>query len=113
LASLGLGWIGEPAFGRLVQPLLAQVGIVDPTWTHRISLAGAFTIITLLHIVVGEQAPKSLAIIRAESVALAVAYPMRLFYFLFYPAIWLINTISLWLVRATGATDAIFSNYTG
>ncbi len=103
-ASLGLGWIGEPAFARLVAPLFALVGLVDPEWTHRVSLVGAFAIITFLHIVVGELAPKSLAILRAESVALAVAYPMRVFYFVFFPAIWLLNSVARWLLRAVGIT---------
>ena len=106
LASLGLGWIGEPAFARLMAAPLAALSITDPTWQHRISLATAFLTISFLHIVAGELAPKSIAIRRAESVALAVAYPMRLFYVLFFPAIWALNGLSNALLRATGVTGA-------
>ncbi len=106
LASLGLGWIGEPAFASLLSGPLALAGVVDPTWIHRISLAAAFAVITFLHIVVGELAPKSFAILQAETVALAVAYPIRLFYGLFYPAIWLLNGVANWLLRAAGLNAA-------
>ncbi|MBN1959566.1 MAG: HlyC/CorC family transporter [Deltaproteobacteria bacterium] len=102
LASLGLGWIGEPAFARIIEPVLAWFGIVDQVWVHRIALASAFGLITVLHIVLGELTPKSLAILRSESVALSVAYPMRLFYVLFYPFIFSLNklaTIVLHLCR--------------
>ena len=102
LASLGLGWIGEPAFARLIDGPLISVGVTDPVWIHRISLASAFVIITFLHIVVGELAPKSLAIRRAETVALAVAYPMRVFYTVFFPVIWALNGVANALLRATG-----------
>ena len=62
LASLGLGWIGEPAFARLLEPLLAAIGITSPEVIHTISFIFAFVTISFLHIVVGELAPKSLAI---------------------------------------------------
>ena len=70
LASLGLGWIGEPAFARLIEPALGYAGITDPKVIHSISFAFAFGLISFLHIVIGEQAPKSLAIRRAETVSL-------------------------------------------
>ena len=104
LASLGLGWIGEPAFARLLLPPLAYLGVTDAYWSHTIGLAAAFFIISFLHIVAGELAPKSIAIRRAEAVALAVAYPMRVFYVLFFPAIWALNGLSNALLRATGVT---------
>ena len=69
-ASLGLGWIGEPAFARLLAPVLLMAGIDDPQVMHSISFAVAFTFITYLHIVLGEQAPKSMAIRKAEAVSL-------------------------------------------
>lgn len=104
LASLGLGWIGEPAFARLMVAPLAAIQITDPEWTHRIALATAFVTISFLHIVAGELVPKSLAIRRAETVALAVAYPMRVFYTLLFPAIWALNGLSNTLLKATGLT---------
>ena len=81
MASLGLGWIGEPALSRLLEGPLQ--GLVSDTVRHTIAFAGAFTIITFLHIVLGELAPKTLALDRAERVALAVAWPLRLFHTLF------------------------------
>ncbi|RYF11416.1 MAG: HlyC/CorC family transporter [Deltaproteobacteria bacterium] len=106
LASLGLGWVGEPAFARLLAPLLQAAGVNDPDWVHRIALVAAFFLISFLHIVAGELAPKSIAIRRAESVALAVALPMRLFYLLFFPAIWALNGLSNALLRITGVKAA-------
>jgi CBS domain containing-hemolysin-like protein len=108
LASLGLGWLGEPAFAHLLEPLVAQVmpeGAREPV-ARSVSVAISFAIITFLHIVVGELAPKSLAIQRAEATTLTVALPMRLFYFLFYPAIWLLNGIAGRLLRAFGLRAA-------
>jgi CBS domain containing-hemolysin-like protein len=81
MASLALGWIGEPALSRLIETPLH--GLVSVTVRHTIAFAGAFTIITFLHIVLGELAPKTLALDRAERVALAVAWPMLLFHTLF------------------------------
>jgi CBS domain containing-hemolysin-like protein len=104
LASLGLGWLGEPAFAHLLEPVIARFVPEEARATvgHSVSVAIAFAIITFLHIVVGELAPKSLAIQRAESTTLTVALPMRLFYFVFYPAIWLLNGIAGRLLRAFG-----------
>ncbi|MDE2599601.1 MAG: HlyC/CorC family transporter [Rhodocyclaceae bacterium] len=91
LASLGLGWIGEPAFATLLEPLFSLAGVTSPDLVHGISFLLAFSIISFLHIVVGELAPKSLAIRRAESIALLTAVPLYGFYWLMYPAIWLLN----------------------
>lgn len=81
MASLALGWIGEPVFAHLLEEPLK--GRVSETVLHTISFAIAFTIITFLHIVLGELAPKTLALERAERVALAISWPMRVFYKLF------------------------------
>ena len=91
LASLGLGWIGEPAFVRLLEPLLITIPITSPELLHGISFAVAFSTISFLHIVVGELAPKSLAIRSPESIALIGAVPLYGFYWLMFPAIWLLN----------------------
>lgn len=99
LASLGLGWIGEPAFASLVAPALAAVGIWSATVVHSVSVTLAFALITFLHIVLGELAPKSLAIRRPEETSLVVAPLLRLFYRFFYPALWFLNASSNFFLR--------------
>lgn len=108
LASLGLGWLGEPAFAHLLEPVFTGVvpEAAGPTVAHSVAAAVGFAIITMLHIVVGELAPKSFAIQRAESTTLAVALPMRVFYFVFYPAIWLLNGVAGWVLKAFGMHTA-------
>src|SRR5678816_2565582 len=81
MASLGLGWIGEPVFAHLLEAPLE--GRVSEVTLHTISFAVAFTIITFLHIVLGELAPKTFALERAEKVALAISWPMQVFYKVF------------------------------
>ena len=80
LASLALGWIGEPAFARLLEPLFEWLSVTSPELIHTVSIIFAFSAITFLHIVVGELAPKSLAIRRPEQVSLWIAIPLYLFY---------------------------------
>jgi CBS domain containing-hemolysin-like protein len=91
LASLGLGWVGEPFVARRLTPWLADWGITDPAAVHSISFAVAFVAITFLHIVFGEQAPKMLAIQHAKPVTLWLSAPLMVFHFIFYPFIWLLN----------------------
>ncbi|HJU92282.1 MAG TPA: hemolysin family protein [Pyrinomonadaceae bacterium] len=81
LASLALGWIGEPAVAHLLE--IPLKGRISDTLMHTIAFAIAFTIITFLHIVLGELAPKTLALERAEKTALAIALPMEIFYKIF------------------------------
>ena len=102
LASLGLGWIGEPAFARLIEPLLAFGGVTDPKVVHSISFAFAFGLISFLHIVLGELAPKSLAIRRAEPVSLNTALPLYVFYWAMYPFIRLLNGAANVILRRLG-----------
>ena len=99
LASLGLGWIGEPAFADLLRPLLSSVGVVSDKLVHSIAFAVAFFIISYLHIVVGELAPKSIAIRMAERVGIWTAAPLYGFYWLMYPAIWILNHSANWVLR--------------
>lgn len=106
LASLGLGWIGEPAFARLLDPLFAKISIASPELIHSISFAFAFSLISFLHIVIGEQAPKSLAIRTPETVGLWCAAPLYLFYWLIYPAIWLLNNSANLVLRLAGLNHA-------
>lgn len=91
LASLGLGWVGEPTIAHMIiEPLLGNWQLPDYI-VSTISFGAAFAIITFLHIVLGELAPKSVAIQKAEATSLWVAAPLILFYKLLYPAIWILN----------------------
>ena len=89
IASLGLGWAGEPAVASLVEPVLGPV--LPPDILHLVSFALGFGFITFLHVVFGELAPKTIAIARAERIALLVAPPLKLFYYLFYPGLVVFN----------------------
>lgn len=101
LASLALGWIGEPAFAHLIEPVCRHFGIGAET-TQAISFAVAFTLISYLHIVLGELAPKSLAIRKPTALSLWTAAPLYAFYWLMYPAIWLLNASANGMLRAFG-----------
>jgi CBS domain containing-hemolysin-like protein len=98
-ASLGLGWLGEPFLARILQPFFTLAGIESPAVIKSISFAVAFSAITFLHIVLGEQAPKILAIRKAMPAALFVSVPLRWFYAIFKPAIWFLNAASNWILR--------------
>src|SRR5436309_12627790 len=98
-ASLGLGWLGEPFLARMLQPFFALAGIGSVPVIKSISFALAFSAITFLHIVLGEQAPKILAIRKAMAAALFVSTPLRWFYAIFKPAISFLNAASNWVLR--------------
>jgi CBS domain containing-hemolysin-like protein len=100
LASLALGWIGEPSMARLLRPLLGLIGL--QTYAHGIAITTGFLIITFLHVVVGEQAPKVMAIQRAEAMSLIVARPLRLFFILTYPLIWVLQRSANGVIRMLG-----------
>ena len=100
LASLGLGWLGEPAVARLLE--IPLKGRISETLLHTISFAVAFSTITFLHIVLGELAPKTLALERAEKTALAIALPMELFYKVFRWPIQLLDWAGTRTVRIFG-----------
>ena len=102
LSSLGLGWVGEPAFAGLLEPLLAMAGIESERTIHTISFIVAFTVISFLHIVIGELAPKSMAIRQPEGVSLWTAAPLYAFYWLMYPAIELLNRSANIALKAAG-----------
>lgn len=93
LASLGLGWLAQPVVGHLLQPLFDWMGW-QKGWTFGVSLAIAFLLIAILHIVLGELAPKTIAIRHAENVTLLFAKPMTFFYKMMYPLIWMINGLA-------------------
>ena len=111
LASLGLGWIGEPAIARLLEGPLAGF---SETARHIVAIGVAFVIITSLHIVLGEQAPKLMGLARAERVALTVALPMQLFYRVFSLPIRALDWASARTVELVGinATGEHGSTYT-
>lgn len=107
LASLGLGWIGEPVVSRIIISIMELFGVdIKPELAHNIALPLAFAIITILHIVFGELAPKSLAIQRSEKTTLLIAYPLQFFYTIFRPFIWLLNSIAGILLKIAGITSA-------
>jgi CBS domain containing-hemolysin-like protein len=106
LASLGLGWVGEPAFAALLEPLFGIVGVTSDKIIHGVSFVFAFGVISFLHIVVGELAPKSLAIRMPEAIGLWSALPLYGFYWAMYPAIWLLNGSATLVLRLAGLSGA-------
>jgi CBS domain containing-hemolysin-like protein len=106
LASLGLGWVGEPAFARLLEGVFVAAGIDSAYWVKGLSFAFAFFTISFLHIVIGELAPKSMAIRMPEKVAIWTATPLYGFYWLMYPAIWSLQSSANRVLRWVGLTDA-------
>ena len=99
-SSLALGWVGEPAIAHLVQPLFAALpGGLSEVVTHGAAVAVAFMLITFLHVVLGELAPKAVALERPELVALLVAGPLLMFGRVFRPFIHFMNSSGNWVVR--------------
>ncbi len=108
LASLGLGWIGEPAVANLILPIFHAV-LPDPAaeaFGHSLSIAIGFALVTMLHIILGELAPKSIALQRPEETAAIVSRPTILFLRIFHPVIWVMNTIGNGIVRLLGFEPA-------
>ena len=91
LASLGLGWVGEDVVAGLISPLLHSMGFISETVSSAVSVGVAFASITFLHIVLGELAPKSLAISKPVPTTIWVSAPLAIFYQMFRPAIWFLN----------------------
>lgn len=106
LSSLGLGWIGEPVFADLLEPVFKWLEVESVQLQHSISFGVGFSVITFLHIVAGEMAPKSLAIRLALPTTLWIAYPMRWFYLAMYPFIWVLNESAMLLLRGIGLEPA-------
>lgn len=103
LASLGLGWVGEPVVSKIILKVMHAVGVdLDPQTAHQIALPVAFAIISVLHIVFGELAPKSIAIQKAESTTLFVSYPLNFFYWIFRPFIWILNGFASVVLKMIG-----------
>ncbi len=109
LASLGLGWIGEPALSHVIGPHLGFLGRWAGLATESLALGLSFAFITFLHTVLGELAPKSLALQKTEPVALWTAPPLRVFYVIAFPVIWALNAsanLFLRMVRLHPASGA-------
>jgi magnesium and cobalt exporter, CNNM family len=101
LASLGLGWVGEPMVATSITPLLARVGVSAHN-VHYFSFPLAFGLITFLHITAGEQVPKMLAIQKFRGTAYFVSVPLSIFYKVFRPFIWALNSASNFMLRGIG-----------
>ncbi|MBD8348255.1 hemolysin family protein [Dysgonomonas sp. HGC4] len=107
LSSLALGWIGEPVVSKMIISFMELVGVnVSPELAHGIALPVAFLIITILHIVFGELAPKSLAILRPEQTTLFISYPLQGFYWICRPFIWLLNGFANLILKMFGLHTA-------
>lgn len=100
LASLGLGWVGEPVVSKVIMDLFGLFGMdVSSELSHRLALPTAFILISILHIVFGELAPKSIAIQKAEKTMIIVAYPLHFFYVIFRPFIFILNGLAFSFLR--------------
>ena len=106
MASLALGWVGEPAFATLVSPVMESIGVTDPTVVHLVALIISFAVVTGLHLVVGEQFPKIFAIRRPETMLLWCALPLRFFYYLLYPFLIVLDSVTAMLLRLVGIEGA-------
>ncbi|MFQ5865055.1 MAG: hemolysin family protein [bacterium] len=106
LASLSLGWLGEPYLAHQLEPIFKFLGIKSEKLLHSFAFGVAFGIITYLHIVLGEMAPKSLSIRLAEKITLLIAIPLHIFYKVFIPFIWLLNHSALFFLKLIGIKQA-------
>ena len=106
LASLALGWVGEPAFAQLIQPLFSRYGPFSVSIAHSIAATLAFVVITTLHIIFGELGPKDIAIGKPLGTALWTSHVLRVFYIVAFPAIWFLNKSSNLILRAIGVRPA-------
>ena len=102
LSSLGLGWIGEAAVASMLRPLFELASITNPALITSLSVAVGFSIITMLHVVFGELAPKIVSIQKAEATALLLARPMRLMYIIWKPLVTVLNGMALAVLRLAG-----------
>jgi CBS domain containing-hemolysin-like protein len=105
MASLGLGWVGEPTVAALLEPVLIPLGMSEPT-LHFTSFIIGFLLFSSLHIVVGEQVPKTMAIREPVPVSQWIAYPLHVCYVVFFPLNWLLNGVSRWILRVLGVKEA-------
>lgn len=94
-ASIGLGFVGEPSLAKLIKPLvlMGSFGAATDLAAHGIAIGLAYLIISFLHIVIGEQVPKLVAIRKTEKTALFIAYPLKMFYYVFLVPLWALNSM--------------------
>ncbi|MFC7256196.1 hemolysin family protein [Haloplanus litoreus] len=104
IASLGLGWVGEPAVAALIEPVLEP--ILPAGLIHLVAFAVGFSLITFLHVVFGELAPKTIAIAQTERLSLFLAPPMKFFYYILYPGIVVFNGAANAFTRSLGVPPA-------
>ncbi len=102
MTSLGLGWVGEPVTAKLLSPVFTWIGMTNEQTIHTLSIIIGFIFLTFLHISLGEQAPKMLAIKSPKSVSLIIAIPLNLFYISFKPIVWLLNHAANLILRIIG-----------
>lgn len=105
VTALGIGMVGESTFEFILHPLFESVGI-STDYIHWFTIGGAFFLATFFHVVVGELAPKTIAIQKAEAVTLAFAKPIQIFYKIMFPLIWLLNGSARLLLKAVGMQPA-------
>ncbi|HEY0827012.1 MAG TPA: hemolysin family protein, partial [Bacilli bacterium] len=105
ITALGLGWLGKPTVEIILYPLFTSMGLTSNIG-DLISFIIAFSIITFLHVVIGELAPKTLAIQKAEQISRLFARPIIFFYRIMYPFIWLLNGSAGWIIRFVGLKPA-------
>lgn len=105
ITALGLGWLGEPTVEAILRPVFVHLSVPESI-SSVLSFLVAFLLITFLHVVLGELAPKTVAIQKAEAISLATARPIIFFYKVMYPFIWLLNGSALALVRMFGIKPA-------
>ncbi|OLS36909.1 hemolysin family protein [Bacillus sp. MRMR6] len=105
VTALGLGWLGEPTVERLLHPIFASLEL-NPSISHLLSFGIAFALVTYLHVVIGELAPKTLAIHKAEAITLLFSKPIIWFYMLMYPFIWVLNGSARLIVGFFGLQPA-------
>jgi len=108
MTSLALGWFGEDVFSGIIIKLFTFLGFeLDPASAHKVAFPAAFGLLTVLHIVLGELAPKTIAIRHPLSTTMAVSLPLRIFYIIFSPLIWVLNNMANLLVRMLGIKPTI------
>lgn len=106
MASLALGWIGEPAVAHLITPLIHKLGIESEAVIHGIAFTMAFTLITSMHIIIGEQVPKIYAIRKPTQVFIWSAAILKVFYLVLYPFMYVLNSITMVILRWLGVDGA-------
>ena len=105
--SIALGWVGEPYLAGMMQPLLFKIGIQSDAVVHGVALTVAYLMVTYLHVVLGEQMPKVVAIRHALPAALILCRPLHLFYVACKPAIWVLRGSTSWALRTIFRVDPV------